>query len=88
MQKTITSLTDVPAIATYFARIGAEPRSLRLGVVREPRGGGYWLDTARIYIDIVTGAVRVFNDDNPETQPTKEEQKAIIEQIVDYRFPA
>jgi hypothetical protein len=88
MQKTITSLTDIPAVASYFSRIGAEPRSLRMGIIREPRGGGYWIDVARITVIIETGDVRIFNNDSPELRPTKEEAAAIKEQIVNYRFPA
>lgn len=87
MQKTITSLTDIPAIAAYFTRIGAEPRSLRMGIVRELHGK-YWRDIARIAISIETGDVRVFNNNDPNLPPTKDELKAIKEQIVDYRFPA
>ena len=43
----ITSLFDIPAIAHYLKRIGAEPRSLRTAVVRENHGN-YWKDLAVI----------------------------------------
>src|SRR5262252_2411462 len=39
----ISILTDVPSVAGYFARIGAEPRGLRKGVVKEVKGI-YWVD--------------------------------------------
>ena len=45
----IGSLTDVPAIAAYLKRVGAESRSLRTAVVREAHGK-YWKDIAVIKI--------------------------------------
>ena len=45
--KRIKSLADIPSVASYLRRIGAEPRSLRTAVVREMRGS-YWDDIAII----------------------------------------
>lgn len=43
----VKTLNDIPSIAKYLARIGAEPRSLRTAVVRENHGA-YWRDVAVI----------------------------------------
>lgn len=43
----ITSLTQIPSVAAYLARIGAEPRSLRSAVVKQSFGN-YWKDLAII----------------------------------------
>lgn len=45
----ISSMTDLPSIAAYLQRIGAEPRSLRVAVVKEQQGA-YWTDIATIRI--------------------------------------
>lgn len=45
----IKSMTDLPALAAYLQRIGAEPRSLRVAVVKEAHGT-YWTDVATIRV--------------------------------------
>lgn len=45
----IKSMTDIHSIAAYLQRIGAEPRSLRVAVVKEQHGP-YWTDVATIRI--------------------------------------
>lgn len=44
----IESLNDFPTVAKYILRVGAEPRSLKVAVVREEHGLGYWTDKAII----------------------------------------
>lgn len=50
MSKKIRTLNDIPAIARYLKRVGAEPRSLRTAVVKESYGV-YWKDIAVILFD-------------------------------------
>ena len=50
MKMKIKSLNEIHAVARYFQRIGAEPRSLRTAVVRELKGK-YWEDLSIILID-------------------------------------
>ena len=45
----IKAMTDLPAIAAYLQRIGAEPRSLRVAVVKVAHGS-YWTDIATVRI--------------------------------------
>lgn len=67
----IRSLNEVPAIAKYLSRIGAEPRSLRAAVVQE-RNGQYWSDTAIIHFQ-PSGKI----DAPPLFAPTDQERKEI-----------
>ena len=46
----IKNLNDIPSLARYFQRIGAEPRSLRTAVVKELKGK-YWEDIAIISVE-------------------------------------
>lgn len=46
----VRSLNDIPAVAAYLKRVGAEPRSLRTAVVKEMHGR-YWKDLAIIRIE-------------------------------------
>lgn len=45
MAKTVSSLSEIPAVNEYLSRIGAEPRSLLVAVVKEKQGA-YWQDVA------------------------------------------
>lgn len=85
MQKSITSLADIPEIAAYLSRVGAEPRSLRLAVVREQHGK-YWRDIARISFNPEVGVVKVYGDEKLFA-PNADEQKAIAAALPNYRFP-
>jgi hypothetical protein len=67
----IKSLNDIPAVASYLKRIGAEPRSLRTAVVRENKGP-YWEDIAVIFFE-QNGTVKA--PDN--FAPTEKEKLAI-----------
>lgn len=68
----ISTLNDIPAVAGYLKRIGAEPRSLRKAVVRE-QVGSYWRDLAIIKLT-KEGKIDCAE---PDYQPTEAEQKAI-----------
>lgn len=80
-KKSVSSLTDIPAVRDYLGRIGAEPRSLLTAVVRE-MSGRYWQDVAVIKF-ARSGAV-----DAPEAwAPTEAESTRIIAQFEEYEFP-
>jgi len=67
----VKSLNDIPSVAAYLKRIGAEPRSLRSAVVRENKGP-YWEDIAVIFFE-QSGKIKA-----PENYaPTEKEQLAI-----------
>jgi len=67
----VKSLNDIPSVAAYLKRIGAEPRSLRSAVVRENKGP-YWDDIAVIFFE-QSGKIKA-----PENYaPTEKEQLAI-----------
>lgn len=80
MQK-IKSLLEVPAIAQYLGRIGAEPRSLRSAVVKHTHGA-YWTDVATINFT-AEGDVKAPFD----FKPTDSELAMIKEQITNYEWP-
>jgi hypothetical protein len=67
----IKSLDQIPSLATYFARIGAEPRSLRTAVVKESYGQ-YWRDIAVITVQ-PDGKVKA----PPNFEPTDRERLTI-----------
>lgn len=71
----INSMTDLPSVAAYLARIGAEPRSLRVAVVKEA-AGSYWTDVATIRIE-KDGSV-----DAPDDYAPTEQEAVIIQQEV------
>lgn len=81
--KKIKSLDNVPAIATYLRRVGAEPRSLRTAVVREIMGR-YWRDLAVITFDHATGEVRVTDD---RYAPNETELSRIAEEMKEFSWP-
>jgi len=68
----IKSLNDIPAVASYLKRIGAEPRSLRTAVVRENKGP-YWEDIAVIFFE-QNGTVKA-----PDNYAPTEKEKLAIE---------
>lgn len=77
----VKSLLDLPAVAEYLARIGAEPRSLRTAVVREQHGA-YWTDKAVIKFT-VEGAV-----DAPKMfAPTESEAARILVDVLGADWP-
>lgn len=71
----INSMTDLSSIAAYLQRIGAEPRSLRVAVIKEQQGA-YWTDIATIRI-LKDGEV-----DAPEDFAPTESERVIIRQEV------
>lgn len=78
----ISSLIDIPSIAKYLTRIGAEPRSMRTAVVKEIQGK-YWRDVAVIKYG-TDGKI-----DAPENyEPTEAEIAAIDGDHGKYSFPA
>ncbi len=80
-KKSVSSLTEIPAVREYLSRIGAEPRSLLTAVVREVQGK-YWQDIAVIRFSRI-GAV-----DCPSAwAPTESEATRLIAQFEEYDFP-
>lgn len=71
----INSMTDIASIAAYLGRIGAEPRSLRVAVVKEQQGP-YWKDIATIRMN-KDGSV-----DAPDDFAPTESEAAIIRQDI------
>lgn len=80
----IKTLNDIPSIAAYLNRIGAEARSLRTAVVKEVHGK-YWRDLAVITFDPETGKVT-----SPDGlfAPTESEQLRITEEVPQYQWPS
>ena len=78
---TIKSLNDIPAVASYLSRIGAEPRGLKTAVVKVT-AGRYWKDVGKVVFD--SGKV---STQRPEDAPTENEQLEIDRQWGDYNFP-
>jgi hypothetical protein len=77
----ISNLNEVPSIAAYLKRIGAEVRSMRTAVVKEIRGH-YWKDLAIIRFNR-DGEIKA-----PDEQaPTKEEAEAISEEMKLFSWP-
>ena len=78
----IKSLTDIPSIASYFNRIGAEARSLKTAVVKEV-SGPYWRDKAIIRINR-DGSVECPD----EYTPTEDEALRIKAEVSQHEWPA
>ena len=77
----ISCMTELSGIAQYLKRIGAEPRSLRVAVVKEVHGA-YWQDVATIRIK-KDGSI-----DAPEGYaPTEDEAVTIKSQVVSAEWP-
>ena len=80
-QNFVKSLNDIPAVASYLARIGAEPRGLKTAVVKIT-SGQYWRDVGKIVFE--DGKVTT---ERPEDAPTESEQVLIADQWGEYKFP-
>ena len=78
----IESLDSLPAVRKYLVRIGATVRSLKSAVVQES-AGPYKKDISVIRF-LNDGAVLV---NEPDYQPTAEEQKAIKDEFSTHKFP-
>lgn len=78
----INAMTDLPSIANYLRRIGAEPRSLRVAVVKEAQGQ-YWTDIATIRIG-KDGKV----DAPADYAPTESEAVVIANEVLAADWPA
>lgn len=77
----INAMTDLQSIAAYLQRIGAEPRSLRVAVVKE-QAGAYWTDIATIRI-LKNGDVEA-----PENfEPTESEAIIIKQEVLAAEWP-
>src|SRR5262245_30687211 len=83
MAQKITSLSDIPSIAGYMMRIGAEPRSLRVAVVKEQKGK-YWVDVATIKFDPRNKKVVA---EPADYAPTEAEEDAIKADMDKYDWP-
>jgi len=77
----LSSLTELPSVAAYLKRIGAETRSLRTAVVKE-KSGQYWTDVAVIRFDR-NGKVSA----PAAYAPTDTESAAIIAEFTTALFP-
>jgi hypothetical protein len=77
----IKAMTDLPAIAAYLQRIGAEPRSLRVAVVKVAHGS-YWTDIATVRIQ-PDGAVSAPAD----YKPTDAEAALITQEALAAEWP-
>lgn len=77
----IKSLNDIPALAQYFRRIGAEPRSLRTAVVKELKGK-YWEDIAVINV-AQSGKIEA----SPAFAPTDKEKADIEADCQNFDWP-
>ena len=79
----ISSMSDLHSVAAYLQRIGAEPRSLRVAVVKEQHGD-YWTDIATIRIDKQAGTI-----DAPEGfEPTEGEAAMIKSEVLAADWPS
>lgn len=77
----VKSLAEIPSVAAYLKRIGAEPRSLRTAVVKEQRGA-YWSDIAVIHLD-PNGSIKA-----PDAYaPTQQEKQAIEDECKSIEWP-
>ena len=77
----ISSLNEIPEVNEYLRRIGAEPRSLLIAVVKKQHGR-YFTDLAVIRFD------RKGNIDAPENySPTETEAASIKVAFANYEFP-
>lgn len=81
MTKKIKSLIEIPSVASYLKRIGAECRSIRTAVVKDWHGN-YWTDVAIITIN-QDGKVKA-----PDSFAPTETEKALIEaECPNYAWP-
>lgn len=77
----IKQLTDIPSVASYLRRIGAEARALTTAVVKEHRGN-YWVDLARIKVT-KDGIVEA----DQEYAPTEAEAAVIKVEVQSVKWP-
>lgn len=78
----ISCMMEIQSIASYLSRIGAEPRSLRVAVVKI-QAGAYWTDTAIIRLNTKDGSVEA-----PEGyEPTEQERIIISRDILSHEWP-
>ena len=85
----MNTLNDIPEIAKYLKRIGAEPRSMRAAVVRRDGKNGYWKDAAIIRFD-KDGKIKVtarLDENTQELLPTDIEQASICKAWTDSNIP-
>jgi hypothetical protein len=75
---------NLPSLAAYIARIGAEPRNFRRFVVKLEAREHYHYDAAVIQI---TKDNKTIKCDNKEYEPTNEELKAIEADLARATFP-
>lgn len=78
----LESLLDLSSVRQYLSRVGAEPRSLRVAVVKEPRGN-YWRDVATIKF-AKDGTVDV---SDVRYSPTDAESESIKREFASVRWP-
>lgn len=78
----INSMTDLQSVAAYLSRIGAEPRSMLVAVIKEAHGA-YWTDIATIRLDKKTGEV----DAPDEFAPTDSEAVIIRAEVLAAEWP-
>lgn len=78
----VKHINDIPSVAKYLSRIGAEPRSMKTAVVKEIQGK-YWRDVAVIKF-AADGEV-----DAPDAYlPTETEQTQIKAEFSTVQFPS
>lgn len=77
----IESMTDLPALRAFLSRIGAEPRSLRIAVVKENHGN-YWKDLAIIRVN-KDGRI----DAPQDYMPTESEAAMITTEVTTAEWP-
>jgi hypothetical protein len=78
----IKVMTDLPSLAAYLNRIGAEPRSMLVAVVKEQHGQ-YWQDVAVIRIDKKSGDISA----DEGYGPTESEAVTIKQEILSAEWP-
>ncbi len=79
----ISSMLELPSIAAYLSRIGAEPRSLRVAVVKES-SGNYWTDVAIIRINTKDGSIEAPTG----YEPTETEAVIIRQEVLAADWPS
>jgi hypothetical protein len=82
MRQKISSLNDLPTVAAYLSRIGAEPRGLRSAIIRE-QSGKYWKDIEKIHF-AKDGTVTAENQSN---SPTDQEAALIKSEFAGVTWP-
>ena len=78
----INSLADIPSVAAYLRRIGAEVRSMRVAIIKETRGK-YWKDICTIKMS-PDGKIEC---SPPGNEPTDAEAAAILQECANVIWP-